>query len=240
MIPLSDPDLVTRRRPIINTVLILASVLVFIYELTLGDLERGIFFYKLGFIPDELTGGINLTGTLLGRRIHDVTSPIPNWLTVITSMFIHGDWLHILGNMLYLWVFGDNIEDRFGHLRHLIFYLASGTVAALVQTLANSSSTVPNIGASGAIAGVLGAYFVLFPYSRIRTMVIFFFISFVRIPAVLLLGFWFFLQFIRASAIGTLVQSEGIAYWAHVGGFAFGMAVALFYRLLTRRKFTAG
>ena len=236
MIPLSDPDLVTRRRPFINILIIVLCALVFFYELTLGEAESNIFFYKFGFIPEELTRGIALTTVTIARRTYDVTSPIPNILTIFTSMFIHGGWLHILGNMLYLWVFGDNIEDRFGHLKYLLFYLAAGVFASATQILSGPASKVPNIGASGAIAGVLGAYFVLYPFSRIRTMVFYFLITFVRIPAVFLLGFWFFLQFVSGvGSIGTSAQSEGIAYWAHIGGFVAGVGVGLIYKFLSRQ-----
>ncbi|MFH0846910.1 MAG: rhomboid family intramembrane serine protease [Chloroflexota bacterium] len=237
MLPLSDPDLITRRRPTINIVLISLCTLVFIYELTLVGISREVFFYKLGFIPVELTRGTTLHMVPTPSESIDVTSPIPDWMTLFTSMFIHEGWLHILGNMLYLWVFGDNIEDRLGHFKYLVFYLAAGLFAALLQTLANMNSDMPNIGASGAIAGVLGAYIVFFPYSHIRTMVIFFFITFIRIPALVLLGFWFFLQF--ASGVGSigLADLDGVAYWAHIGGFVFGMSVAFICKIATRHKY---
>lgn len=150
-------------------------------------------------------------------------------------MFIHAGWLHILGNMLYLWVFGDNIEDRFGHMRYVFFYILSGLAAAFLETIIMPASDIPNVGASGAIAGVLGAYLVLFPQSRVRTLVFIIFITFVRMPALILLGFWFFLQLI--NGVGSLGSSgSGVAYFAHVGGFIFGMLVAGVYRLLTRES----
>ncbi len=232
MLPLSDPDLITRRRPVVNILLVSLCTVVFFYELFLGEVGQEVFFYKLGFIPAELTQGVSyhLLSTPIGSL--NVTSPIPDWLTLFTAMFIHEGWLHFLGNMLYLWVFGDNIEDRLGHFKYLFFYLAAGLFATLLQTVANMKSDVPNIGASGAIAGVLGAYFVFFPFSRIRTLVIFVFITFIRIPAVVLLGFWFFIQF--ASGVGSVGQDAGIAYWAHIGGFVFGMGVAFLYQITSR------
>ena len=238
MLPLSDPDLVTRKRPYVNVGLIIACVLVFIYELFLNATATEYFFYQYGFIPAALIQGIHsVKDTLSDKSVITIPLILPAWLTIFTSMFVHGGWLHIAGNMLYLWVFGDNVEDRFGHLWYLIFYLATGVIASLTQIFAAPSSTIPNIGASGAIAGALGAYFVLFPYSRVRTLVFFFFITFVRIPAVILLGFWFFLQFISGvGSIGPSAQASGVAYWAHVGGFVSGAAVALIYKLMTRNN----
>jgi membrane associated rhomboid family serine protease len=196
MIPLSDSDVTRRSFPFVNVGLIVLCALVFIYELVIGSSEQSIFFYKFGVIPKELAHGFDF-GTL--STIHgdfNIATPIPNWATMFTSMFIHGGWLHFLGNMLFLWVFGDNVEDRFGHFRYLLFYLAAGVAAIWLQIAVNSMSETPTIGASGAIAGVLGAYLILFPFSRIRTAVIFFFfITLVRIPAFVLLGFWFLIQF---------------------------------------------
>jgi membrane associated rhomboid family serine protease len=151
------------------------------------------------------------------------------WLTLLTSMFMHGGWLHIAGNMLFLWVFGNNIEDRLGKPRFLLFYLLAGLIAVYAQALIDTSSTAPTIGASGAIAGVLGAYALLFPHARVLTLIfIIFFVTLVEIPALILLGVWFILQFI--PALGQVAVEpgggEGVAYFAHVGGFAFGLAVA--------------
>ena len=153
----------------------------------------------------------------------------PWWVTLFTSMFMHGGWLHIAGNMLFLWVFGNNIEDRLGRLRFALFYLLAGLIAVYTQSLIDTSSTAPTIGASGAIAGVLGAYALLYPQARVLTLVfIIFFVTLVEIPALILLAVWFILQFI--PALGQVaVESggdQGVAYFAHVGGFAFGLAVA--------------
>ena len=241
MFPISDSDLQTRSRPYVNVTIIIICALVFVYELVIGDLEQTILFYKFGAIPNELAHGMYLgvENTNLGPI--DFTTPVPNWTTMFTSMFLHGDWLHFGANMLFLWVFGDNVEDRFGHFRYLLFYLAAGVAAIWLQIAVDSTSTVPTIGASGAIAGVLGAYLLLFPFSRVRTAVIMFFIFFVRIPAVILLGFWFLLQFF--SGIGTLgLASEGggVAYWAHIGGFLFGIAVVIVYKLTTSQRMWPG
>ncbi len=236
MLPLSDPDIVRRRRPLSNIILIVLNFLVFFYELALGSMGSDIFIYRFGFIPVELIKGIAITTAVLpdGSMVN-VTLPIPAWMTLFTAMFIHAGWLHILGNMLYLWVFGDNIEDRFGHFKYLFFYLLSGLAAAFLQTIVMPASDIPNVGASGAIAGVLGAYLVLFPQSRVRTLVFLFFVTYVRIPALILLGFWFMLQLI--NVVGSIGSSgTGVAYFAHIGGFLFGMAVAGVYRLLTQER----
>jgi len=236
MLPLSDSDLVRRTRPIVNLTMIALCAIVFIYELIIGEMGRVIFFYQFGVIPATLVHGTIASLPTPGGTF-TIPSPIPAWLTIFTSMFVHGGWAHFAGNMLFLWVFGDNIEDRFGHLRYFLFYLAAGVAAVMFQTIINTTSQVPTIGASGAIAGVLGAYLIIFPYSRIRTLVFFFFIFFIRIRALFLLGFWFLLQFFSGiGSLGPSAQSGGIAYWAHIGGFVLGIAIAFFYRLTTRRR----
>lgn len=234
MFPIADSDLRTTSRPFVNVALICLCAAVFVYELAIGGTERYIFFYKFGVIPNELAHGINYEALVTSGGTFDITTPISNWATMFTSMFIHGDWLHFLANMLFLWVFGDNVEDRFGHFRYLLFYLAAGVAAVWLQIAIDASSQIPTIGASGAIAGVLGAYLLLFPYSRIRTAVIFFFIVFVRIPAFLLLGFWVMLQFFGGiGSLGPSAQSGGVAYWAHIGGFAMGIFVVVVYKIAT-------
>ncbi|MFC1969142.1 rhomboid family intramembrane serine protease [Chloroflexota bacterium] len=236
MFPISDSDLTTSTRPMVNLTMIGLCAAVFIYELIIGELGRVIFFYQFGVIPAELVHGLNLAILTTPDGNFNIDSPIPAWMTVFTSMFIHGDWMHFGVNMLFLWVFGDNIEDRFGHLRYLLFYLAAGVAAVLFQTITDTTSQLPTIGASGAIAGALGAYLILFPGSRIRTLVFFFFILFVRIRALFLLGFWFLLQFFGGiGSLGPSAQGGGVAYWAHVGGFLLGIIVAIFYRLLTHQ-----
>lgn len=178
------------------------------------------FVMQYALVPVELVKGVDLPPTI----------PIPVFLTLFTSMFLHGGLVHLLGNMLYLWIFGDNVEDAMGHVKFLLFYLLCGVVAAFAQVAINPGSAVPQIGASGAIAGVLAAYFMLFPYSRVLTLVpIFFFLRLVAVPAVFLLGFWFILQVI--SGAGSLGSAGGVAWFAHIGGFlAGGLLVFMFRR----------
>ncbi|MEE9249214.1 MAG: rhomboid family intramembrane serine protease [Dehalococcoidia bacterium] len=183
-----------------------------------------------------------LLGEVSLRDVRDVYEggPPTVWLTPFTSMFIHGGWMHLIGNMLFLWVFGDNIEDRLGRIKYLFFYLISGLFAAAAQVAVDLGTGIPAIGASGAIAGVLGAYFVLFPQSRIRTVVFFFFITVISLPAWLLIGIWILMQFF--SGITSLGSdfAVGVAYWAHIGGFVAGfLIVAAFVGLSgVRRIFT--
>ena len=228
MLPFSDSDLKTSSRPFVNIAIIILCTAVFVYEIALNDVDLAVFIYRFGLIPNELAHGADY---VLSADYFDIESPIPNWATMFTSMFIHGDWMHFLGNMLFLWVFGDNVEDRFGHFRYLLFYMAAGLAAIWLHIAFDSTSQIPTIGASGAIAGVLGAYLLLFPYSRIRTIVIFIFITIIRIPAYFLLGFWFVLQLF--SGVGSLVASSdvgGVAFWAHVGGFLVGVIVVIIYK----------
>jgi membrane associated rhomboid family serine protease len=161
-----------------------------------------------------------------------------SWTTVATSMFLHGGWAHFLGNMLYLWIFGDNVEDRFGHGRYLAFYLLCGAAAAMLQVAFSAGSRVPMVGASGAIAGVLGAYFVMFPRSRVLTLVpIFIIVQLVEVPAIVLLGLWFVLQLL--SGVGSLGQRAdvgGVAFWAHAGGFVVGMIGVFLFRRPERQR----
>jgi len=247
-IPISDRDLTRRSFPVVNISIIAVCAIVFFYELATGN--NGVFFYRFGLIPYELTHGIaakficgpymyfESPPRFLSPTCVDIASPIPTWATMFTAMFIHGGWMHFLGNMVFLWVFGDNIEDRFGHLGYLIFYLASGAGAFALQIAIDTNSVTPTIGASGAIAGVLGAYVLLYPYSRVDTLV---FIIIVRIPAVLLLGFWFFLQFFNGLGdLGPSAQTSGVAHWAHVGGFFVGVVVVVVYKLIKGERIWPG
>ncbi len=170
------------------------------------------FLMQYALIPAELLGGTDLPPTI----------PIPIWLTLLSAMFLHGSILHVLGNMLYLWIFGDNVEDAMGPVRFLIFYLLCGAVASFAQIAIAPGSSIPTIGASGAIAGVLAAYFMLYPYAKVLTIIpIFFFLRLVAVPAVFLLGFWFVLQVI--SGAGSFGSSGGVAWFAHIGGFVAGL-----------------
>jgi rhomboid family protein len=195
--------------------LIVSNVMVFIYELSLGNrLEPFIFRY--GVIPAQVTNWPQSDLSILA-----VVLPF------FTSMFLHGGWLHVIGNMWYLWIFGDNIEDRLGHFAFLIFYLVCGIGAGIVHTVFNANSTVPSVGASGAIAGVLGAYVVSYPFARVLTLVpIFVFIQVIEIPALIVLGFWFLMQFFYGTAslaVTAASDTGGVAWWAHVGGFVIGI-----------------
>jgi membrane associated rhomboid family serine protease len=210
MLPLTDHN-PRRIVPVVTMLIIIVNVLLFLWELTLGaDLQRVMF--NIGFVPRFFW----MPGYI-----------VPNLERMFISMFLHGGFLHIAGNMLYLWIFGDNIEDRLGHVRYAIFYLLCGVVAALAHAFANPSSPLPAIGASGAIAGVLGAYLVLFPRARVTTLIpIFAFVTVREIPAVIVLGLWFVLQLF--SGIGSLGVRDadtagGVAFFAHIGGFVAGM-----------------
>ncbi len=214
MIPIRD-DTPTRTFPLVTFLLILANGLVWLWELSLGGgTALNQFYYEYAFIPGILTHAQQAPASL-----HLLS---PYILSVFTSMFIHGSWSHILGNMLFLWIFGNNIEDYLGHGQYLLFYLAGGFAAAMVHTLFNIGSVVPTIGASGAIAAVMGAYFYLYPRAKVQTLVFFIFITTIRLPAWLFLGLWFIMQLFQ----GTFGIAQGVAVWAHVGGFLFGILVA--------------
>ena len=213
MIPLRD-DIPSRRTPVVNTGLIALNVLVFLIEtLVLSAEPLHQFTYRWGLVPAEFW------------QVGDLQS----WVSLFTSMFLHGGWWHLISNMLALYIFGDNIEDRVGHVPYLIFYLLSGLMASGAHLVAYSESTLPTVGASGAIAGVLGAYLVLFPQARVLTLVpIFYFIRLIEIPAFIYLGFWFVSQLfngIFALTAADVFQSGGVAWWAHIGGFVFGLLV---------------
>ena len=233
MIPLSDPEVRRHSQPYVTMGLIAINAVVFLYELTLGGLETTKFFYEWGLIPAQLTGELDAfcSGQLQRDPLGTAVCQVPAWGNVFSAMFVHGGLMHFGGNTLYLWVFGDNIEDRLGHWKYLAFYLTCGVAATWAQVAINTDSLVPTIGASGAIAGILGAYLLLFPYSRISTLVIMYFIMVIRVPALFLLGFWFFLQnfFQGLGSLGA--TGGGVAYWAHIGGFIAGiLAIALYLK----------
>jgi membrane associated rhomboid family serine protease len=202
--------------------LILANSLVFLVELSMPEYSLKHFFYLFGIVPARYTHPE--WATLLGL-------PVDNYWPFLTSMFLHGGWTHILGNMWTLWIFGDNVEDRIGPIRFLFFYLLCGLAAGVVHCLANPQSTVPSVGASGAIAGVLGAYFVLFPYARVIVLVpILFFPLFFELPALTYLGFWALIQvFSGTLSLAGPSDVGGVAWWAHVGGFAAGILLQFFF-----------
>jgi membrane associated rhomboid family serine protease len=226
MIPLSDEN-PPRTTPYVTYALVAINVAVFLYQIALGSQVEG-FIAACAFRPAEL---------VTGQDLPPPSCVQPPWLTIFTSMFMHGGLMHIGSNMLFLWIFGNNVEDAMGHAKYLLFYLVCGVAAALVQTLFTISfnpgdADIPNLGASGAIAGVLAAYLVLFPHARVRTLIILgFFVSMTRIPALVVLGLWFVLQFF--TGIGAVAGGDtgGVAVWAHVGGFVAGLLlVKLFAR----------
>jgi membrane associated rhomboid family serine protease len=221
MFPLSDDN--PREGPATVTwSLIGACVAVFLWQLSLGQ-AGDVAIYGFGMIPARLFGGAELSAA-----IPTVSPP----LTIVTSMFMHGGFLHLGGNMLYLWIFGDNVEDSMGHFRFLVFYIVCGVIAALAQAWADPASTIPLVGASGAISGVLGAYILLHPRAMVRTLVILvIFITIVNIPAVVVLGIWFAMQFLSAAAMPT--GGGGVAFWAHVGGFIAGMVLVFPFKRRT-------
>ena len=213
MIPLGDASRRPLRFPIITTLLISANALVFMLELIGGN----AFITRWSLVPANIMAG-------------------HNWITILTAMFMHAGWAHILGNMLFFWVFGPEIEDVMGPLRYLTFYLLGGLVATAAQILIDPTSTVPNLGASGAIAGVMGAFLITYPRDRIRTILFLgWFVQIALIPAILLVGFWFLIQLF--SEVGALaqVQGGGVAYMAHIGGFAFGALTARIFESRKRR-----
>jgi membrane associated rhomboid family serine protease len=211
MIPLRD-DNPAQRVPFVTRTIIVLNVLAFVYELTLSDGTHELL-RDWGVVPGRLFAA--LTG--------ETSLPV-ELLTLLTSMFLHGGWLHLIGNMWYLWIFGDNVEDRMGHGRFLLFYLGAGIFAALFHSALMPGSPMPTVGASGAIAGVLGAYAFAFPRAKVLTLVpIFFFFQIIAIPAMILLGIWFAFQFIAGTmSFGAAGGSAGVAWWAHIAGFVFG------------------
>jgi membrane associated rhomboid family serine protease len=225
VIPLYDRN-PTRRFPIVTVSLIAACFVVFLYELSLtmggGDAALEGFFGTWGAVPSKITASIGA-----GNYVSQAT------LGIVSSIFLHGGWLHILGNMLYLWIFGNNVEDRLGRVGFLLFYLVGGIVAALTQVAIDPGSTQPLVGASGAIAAALGAYIVLFPGARILSLVFLgFFYQLLNVPALIILGFWFVLQLISGfGSLGGDTASGGVAFFAHIGGFAFGMVVGVLIRV---------
>jgi membrane associated rhomboid family serine protease len=225
LIPLRD-DNPTRSTPVVSYGIIGACVLVYLWQATLGPSAGQAAVYALGLVPAVLLQGASLPPEI---------ALIPPTATVFTSMFLHGGWLHLIGNMLYLWIFADNIEDSMGHGRFIVFYLLCGIAAALAQALPAPGSEIPMVGASGAISGVLGAYLILHPRAHVLVLVpLGFFSQITRLPAVLVLGLWFLLQLI--SEIGAPLGA-GVAFRAHIGGFMAGMALIPFFKYRGVRLF---
>jgi len=208
LIPLSDASRRPVRMPVVTGLIIFVNVCVFLLELARGD----AFVTQWSVIPAQITSG-------------------HHWITIFTAMFMHGSWSHIIGNMIFLWAFAPEIEDAMGPLRYLVFYLLGGVVAMLAQVVADPHSTIPNLGASGAIAAVMGAFIVTYPRDQIKAVLfLFVFVRITFIPASLLIGFWFLTQLVHAGAVAN-VQSGGVAYLAHVGGFIFGAVTARLFEM---------
>jgi membrane associated rhomboid family serine protease len=221
MIPVTDA-VRAQRMPIVNVAIILACIAVFIYELTLSVPDLNRFFFDYSVVPASLDAWAN----------HPSGLRAPS--TIFTAAFIHGGWLHLAGNMIYLWVFGDNVEDALGHVLYLLFYLISAVGAVALQVAVDNHSEVPMVGASGAIAGVLAGYLLLYPRAQVGVL---FFPFVFPLPAFVLIIFWFFLQLITGIAtIGTTSAGEGVAVWAHVGGFLTGLALMIAARPFIPRQ----
>ena len=226
MIPLRD-DNPTRTTPVIMYVIVVLNVILFFYNGPLRP-DGSNRLAEFVLVPRQLTGGAGYG-----------PGGISPWLTILTSMFLHANFMHLAGNMLFLWVFGNNIEDVLGHFRFLAFYLLAGLAAALLQVGINVNSTTGMVGASGAIAGVLGGYIVLYPRARVTTLVfLFIFVQFVALPASVVLGLWFVMQIINSALLSGSNVQGGVAYWAHIGGFVAGVAMVYIFggkRLLSGR-----
>lgn len=218
MFPLYDEN-PTRITPYFTYGLIGMNVLVFLHEVSLSNTQLEQFFQLYAVVPQQLT--TNWSG---------------EWTTLFTSQFLHGGWLHLISNMVYLWVFGNNIEDRLGHLKYLFFYLTCGALAALCQWFIGINSIIPSLGASGAISGVLGAYLIWFPRARITTLIFLgFFITTINVPALVIIGIFFLQNLISGftslqTAANMSAETGGVAYWAHLGGFIVGMIFAFWHR----------
>lgn len=211
MIPLRD-NIPTRRFPLVTVLLMVSNSLIFLLEAAMGPAAAEELIYQFGFVPARITSQWTNPAVLL---------------TLITAMYLHGGWAHLISNMLYLWIFGNNVEDTMGRLRFFVFYTLCGVLAAMAQIAVAPNSQMPGVGASGAIAGVLGAYLLLYPHARVRTLVPlpFWFVT-VNLPAVIVLGSWFLMQFFNGLAsLQVQTQVGGVAWWAHIGGFVAGLAL---------------
>jgi membrane associated rhomboid family serine protease len=238
MIPIRD-DAPRFGTPYVNYFLLAANTVVFLFERMLSAWQRNLLVFEFGFIPAKVTallGGVHHIST---RGLHLAVTPDTALVPVLTSMFLHASWLHLIFNMWALWIFGDNVEDYLGHFWYLVFYLLSGCGGAILHYVFNSGSGIPSVGASGAIAGVMGAYLILYPSARVLTLVpLLFFFTFIHLPAWLVLGYWFLVQFLSGAATAIAYSSQtsgGIAVWAHVGGFATGATLIKLFPSRPRR-----
>ena len=220
MIPIKDNN-PTHLIPVVNISIIVANVLFFVYELSLGP-ELDAFFYEYGVVP-----------RFISTAFVNMSFGAGEFISLFSSMFLHGGFLHLGGNMLYLWIFGDNVEDKLGHGRYALFYLLCGLTATFAHIILSPNSAIPTVGASGAISGVLGAYLLMFPRARVVTIIpILFFIQVAELPALVVLGLWFILQFFNglASLGPETAGMGGVAWWAHIGGFIAGFIFVLPFR----------
>jgi membrane associated rhomboid family serine protease len=226
MLPLYD-DNPSRSRPWVTYALIVINVLVFLYQISLPDAALAHFVYEYAVVPKAFFRDLHAVE-------HGRVAAVQGLLPLFTNMFMHGGWLHLGGNMLFLYIFGDNVEDRMGHARYLGFYLTAGLIASLAHAWSAPGSTLPSLGASGAISGVLGAYAMLFPYAQVQTLITLgFFFTFRRIPAWVFLAVWFVLQSFQGLAslgVHSTATTGGTAWWAHIGGFVFGIVVGVLLR----------
>ncbi|MBL1173872.1 rhomboid family intramembrane serine protease [Pantanalinema sp. GBBB05] len=233
MVPISDNN-PTRITPFVTYALIIANVLIFVYELSLPPQALDQFLQTWAIVPRELTTSFG--SEPLGQLAYQ---PVPEWITLFTSQFLHGGFLHVAGNMLFLWIFGNNVEDKLGHIKFLIFYLLCGALAGLAQWFFSSGSNVPSLGASGAIAGVMGAYILRFPRAEVLTLLPLGIVLLpLRIPAIFFLGIWFLQQalygvFSLNAPMNIGMENGGIAYWAHAGGFIFGAILGPLFGLFS-------
>jgi membrane associated rhomboid family serine protease len=239
LFPIGDDNSDRASVPYVNYIFIAINVVVFVFLQGLGGNDA--FTYAFSVVPREITTGVDLQGLvpvtdIAGRVLGNIPlqpTPIPVWGTLITSMFMHGGFMHLFGNMLYLWIFGDNLEDRIGHFRYAVFYLTCGVIAALAQVFTGTDSVIPMLGASGAISGVLGGYLLLFPRRNVHAII---FYAVVQVPAYVALGLWILFQIIR----GYLDSSEGggVAYMAHIGGFVAGLLLIKIFAFGTKSSRT--
>ena len=236
LLPIGDDNTGRQSTPYVVYTIIVLNAIVFLFLQHAGTAGGARFTYGYSTVPFEITHNVDLEQTRPIREdvVPQAPGPSPIYLTILISMFMHGSWMHILGNMLYLWIFGDNIEDNFGHARFGIFYVLAGIAATFAQIVIDPDSRIPTLGASGAIAGVLGSYLIMFPRNRVRNLLFLGFIfTTVELPAALVIGFWIVLQIIEqyTSFVSTTVsRGGGVAYMAHIGGFAAGAIMTFLFR----------
>jgi membrane associated rhomboid family serine protease len=237
MFPIGDDNTDRIITPYVNYIFIAINILVFVFFQGLGGNEQ--FSYAFSLVPKEITGGVDLTqlvsikdatGKVIGQIQHYDT-PLPVYFNFLSSMFMHGDFMHIFGNMLFLWIFGDNIENLIGHVRYAIFYILCGVAAALAQILMDTDSVIPMLGASGAISGVLGGYMLLFPTRRVRALI---FNVFTTVPAYVALGLWIGMQLLQGYL--SPAGQGGVAYAAHIGGFVAGLVLIKIFAIGTKAQ----